>query len=175
MSFLDTAKRAFVGRADDYEDYDERYDNDYDDEYEEEPRRSLFSFLKRDNNDEDYEESYEREPYKSQSYSSRTTKERFTNTAKQTPTFTRSTMAGVEVIVHYPTSLDDATRIIREVKGNKITMFDISSIQTDEEARRVVDYIGGAAFGMECPFERLCPSIFCIAPTGVKFDIKKRY
>jgi FtsZ-interacting cell division protein YlmF len=84
-------------------------------------------------------------------------------------------MAGVEVIVHYPTSLDDATRIIREVKGNKITMFDISSIPTDEEARRVVDYIGGAAFGMECPFERLCPSIFCIAPTGVKFDIKKRY
>ena len=115
MSFLDTAKRAFVGRADDYEDYDERYDNDYDDEYEEEPRKSLFSFLKRDYDDEDYEESYEREPYKSQSYSSRTTKERFTNTAKQTPTFTRSTMAGVEVIVHYPTSLDDATRIIREV------------------------------------------------------------
>ena len=54
-------------------------------------------------------------------------------------------------------------------------MFDISSIPTDEEARRVVDYIGGAAFGMECPFERLCPSIFCIAPTGVKFDVKKRY
>ena len=84
-------------------------------------------------------------------------------------------MAGVEVIVHYPASLDDATRIIREVKNNKITLFDISAITSDAEARRVVDYIGGAAFGMECPFERLCPSIFCIAPMGVKLDAKKRY
>lgn len=179
MSFLDNAKRALGVKADDY--YDDRYDDEEYDEYEDddEPKRSLFSFLKR-NNDEEYEESYEEEP-KSRSYSSyssRTTdtRERFSQSfQKSTPTPSRANMSGVEVIVHYPASLDDATRIIREVKSNKITLFDISAITSDAEARRVVDYIGGAAFGMECPFERLCPSIFCIAPMGVKLDAKKRY
>ncbi len=179
MSFLDNAKRALGIKTDDYYD-DDRYDEEEYDEYEDEPKKSFFSFLKRDEyEDEGYEEPYEEEaPRRSYSsaYASRRTetRDRFAGEPR-TSSPTRSSMAGVEVTVHYPTSLDDATRIIREVKVNKITLFDISAISSEAEARRVVDYIGGAAFGMECPFERLCPTIFCIAPTGVKFDVKKRY
>ncbi len=178
MSFLDNAKRALGIKTDDYYD-DDRYDEEEYDEYEEEPKKSFFSFLKRDEYEEEYEDSYEEEaPRRSYSsaYASRRTetRDRFASEPKVSAP-TRSSMAGVEVTVHYPTSLDDATRIIREVKVNKITLFDISAISSEAEARRVVDYIGGAAFGMECPFERLCPTIFCIAPTGVKFDVKKRY
>lgn len=182
MSFLDNARRAFGSRPDDYYE-DDRYDEEYEDYEDEEPKKSFFSFLsKRD--EEDYEEeSYEKEPEEPRSryssYSSSRTatpRERyssFTQKPASTPAPAKSNLSGVEVTVHYPASLDDATRIIREVKGNKITIFDISAITSDEEARRVVDYIGGAAFGMECPFERLCPSIFCIAPVGVKIDSKK--
>ncbi len=178
MSFLDTARRMFGAETDEY--YDDRYEDEEYDEYEDdEPKKSLFSFLKR-NDEEDYEaETPEPEKARYSSYSSRTSSAReryssaFSKSAESTPV--RSNMSGVEVTVHYPASLDDATRIIREVKSNKITLFDISAITSDAEARRVVDYIGGAAFGMECPFERLCPSIFCIAPVGVKLDAKKRY
>lgn len=176
MSFLDNARRAFGTKSDEYYD-DDRYDEEYDDYIEDEPKKSLFSFLnRRSETDTEYEEEYEEptqrrysEP-KTSSYSSDKYKSGFT--AKTTST-ARTAMSGVEVTVHYPSSLDDATRIIREVKSNKITIFDISAITSDDEARRVVDYIGGAAYGMECPFERLCPSIFCIAPVGVKIDAKK--
>lgn len=180
MSFLDNAKRAFGVRSDEYYDED-KYDEEYEEYEEEEPKKSFFSFLgKRDEEEEEYEETYE-EPaprrYPTSSYSRTITpRERYSQTVAAKPASAqpiRSSLAGVEVTVHYPASLDDATRIIREVKGNKITIFDISAITSDDEARRVVDYIGGAAFGMECPFERLCPSIFCMAPVGVKIDAKK--
>lgn len=184
MSFLDNARRAFGGKPEDYYEDDRYEDEDYEDYDEEEPKKSFFSFLSKRTDDEDYEEeeSYEKEPVQSRRYSSysssRTTEPReryssFTQKPASTPAPTRTNLSGVEVTVHYPASLDDATRIIREVKSSKITIFDISAITSDDEARRVVDYIGGAAFGMECPFERLCPSIFCIAPVGVKIDAKK--
>lgn len=181
MSFLDTARRALGGKPDDYYEEDDRYEDEYEEYDDDEPKKSFFSFLsKRNDEDDEYEEeAYEKEPERARRYStsySRTSANSvgYSSLAQKTaPTPVRSSLAGVEVIVHYPASLDDATRIIREVKSNKITIFDISSITSDDEARRVVDYIGGAAFGMDCPFERLCPSIFCIAPVGVKIDAKK--
>lgn len=176
MSFLDNARRAFGTKSEDYYDED-RYDEEYDEYEEEEPKKSFFSFLGgRDKGEEEYEEEYE-EPaprtYQSSYSKTSSSSDRYKTSFTQKSTPVRSTLSGVEVTVHYPASLDDATRIIREVKSNKITIFDISAITSDDEARRVVDYIGGAAFGMECPFERLCPSIFCIAPVGVKIDAKK--
>ena len=171
MSFLDTAKRAFGSKTDDY--YDDRYE-EYDDEYEdyeEEPKKNLFSFLRRNDEDEydDYDED-EVAPKRKSSYSYSVGERLSSRRQKSSATESASK---AELTVHYPTSFDDATRIIRDVKADKITIFDISGITSDDEARRVVDYIGGAAFGMECPFERLCPSIFCIAPVGVKIDAKR--
>lgn len=183
MSFLETARRALSTKADEYFD-DRDYEQEYDEYEEEEPRKNLFSFLSRKSED-DYDEDYYEEDnsYKSnsynRSYSTRTaSRERFQSAfskPQQTTPAPRANLSGIEVTVHYPETFDDATKIIREVKANKITIFDISTITSDDEARRVVDYIGGAAEGMECPFKRLCPSIFCIAPTGVSFDLKKRY
>lgn len=185
MSFLDSARRALSNKSDDYYDdaeYDyeqEEYEDEYEDYEEEEPKRSFFSFLNRKSNN-DYEDEYEDyEPTTSRSYDksfSKSANDRyskdFVKPSSATPQ--RTSLAGVEVTVHYPESLDDATKIIREVKINKITIFDISTIASDDEARRVVDYIGGAAEGMECPFKRLCPSIFCIAPKGVTLDVRKQ-
>ena len=180
MSFLETARRALSTKADEYFD-DREYEDAYDEYEEAEPKKNLFSFLSK-RNDEDYEEEYEEDNtgYRTstgftRSYTARTSSsERFRGSQTTQPA-PRANLSGVEVTVHYPETFDDATKIIREVKANKITIFDISTITSDDEARRVVDYIGGAAEGMECPFKRLCPSIFCIAPSGVSFDLKKRY
>lgn len=184
MSFLETARRALSTKAEEYFD-DRDYDEEYDEYEEYEPKKNLFSFLSK-KTDEEYDEDYyeDESSYKTnnsynRSYSTRSSsRERFSGAfsrPQQPSPAARANLSGVEVTVHYPETFDDATKIIREVKANKITIFDISTITSDDEARRVVDYIGGAAEGMECPFKRLCPSIFCIAPTGVAFDIKKRY
>lgn len=72
-----------------------------------------------------------------------------------------------------PIGFDDSSKIVREVKENHITVFDMSGVTEIEEARRIVDYISGAAEGMECQFARICPSVFCLAPKGVELNNKR--
>ena len=181
MSFLDNARRALGGKVDDFEDerdYDEEYDS-----YEETPRRSLFSFLSRNKNDEyeDYEaeeQNAERRNSARQtsSYSYQRTSDRYgsgSSSSSRQNIRHESNASGAEIIVLYPTTFDDSAKLVKEVKDGKITIFDVSGIATPEEARRIVDYICGAAEGMDCPFSRLCPSVFCIAPKGVTITNRK--
>lgn len=172
MSFFDNAKRAFSSKYDEFYD-DDRDFEEYEDEYDEEPKRPLFSFL---NKKEEIEDEYDEEPrtYRNNSSSA---KERFQSPFQKTSTPAtpmRTSLGGVTIAVHYPESFNDASKIIREVKANKITIIDISTITSDEEARRIVDYIGGASEGMDCSFKRLCPSIFCFAPKGVDIELNKQ-
>lgn len=175
MSFLDNAKRAFSSKYDEFYD-DDRDFEEYEDEYEEEePRRPLFSFLNRKTEEDDYAE----EPVSSVR-STPTLKERYqsefrktTNSSAPAPAI-RTNLTGVTIAVHYPESFNDASKIIREVKASKITIIDISTITSDDEARRIIDYIGGASEGMDCEFKRLCPSIFCFAPKGVNMELNKQ-
>lgn len=173
MSFLDNAKRAFSTKYDEFYD-DDRDFEEYEDEYEDqEPKRPLFSFL---NRKEEVEEEYEDEPHTYQK-SAGTTRERYQSPFQKTATPTppiRTNLTGVTIAVHYPESFNDASKIIREVKASKITIIDISTITSDEEARRIVDYIGGASEGMDCSFKRLCPSIFCFAPKGVEIELNRQ-
>ncbi|MBQ3425962.1 MAG: cell division protein SepF [Clostridia bacterium] len=174
MSFLSSAKRLITGQ-----DYDDEYDEYYDDEeYEEEkPRKRFFSFLSKKDDYDDYDEEYEedikdkyltsRSTYKSSSF-----KENESLRKKVGSVFPKN-LQGVEMSIITPTSFDDSSRIVKEVKNGKITVFDMSGINNVEEARRIVDYICGAAEGMDCPFSRICPSVFCIAPDGVVINGKK--
>ncbi len=196
MSIFDTTKRAFGSGYDDYDDYDGYDDEMYDDEYEEEKphRKSFFSFFskKKDSFDDDYEEDlsdrsvrdqrsrdYNSRDYSSRSYSGSSRSSYSSSSRGLSSSRTASSQSSIrydsnpgeiEVKVLYPTSFDDSAELVREVKAGKITIFDVSGIPSNEDARRVVDYISGAAAGMECPFSRLCPSIFCIAPKGVRLN-----
>lgn len=179
MSFLENAKRAFSSRVDEYYD-DGDYEKDYEEyeDYEEEPKKPFFSFLskKQDEYDEEEEPYTENTRSYSSSFSRSSSRERTSAAfAKPQSTVSTANLKGAVISVLYPDSFNDATKIIHEVKANKITVFDISGIASDDDARRIVDYIGGAAEGMDCPFKRLCPSIFCITPQGVRLDIQKKY
>ena len=163
MSVFDSAKRLF-GSAGYEDEYDEYYD---DEEYEEEkPKKRFFSFLSRDKDDY-YEE--EEEPR----YSSRSSYKDTESIRKKAEASISGNLYGVEMSIITPTSFDDSSRIVKEVKSGKITVFDMSGINNVEEARRIVDYICGAAEGMDCPFSRICPSVFCIAPDGVIINGKR--
>lgn len=189
MSFFSNARRALGGKPtdDEYDNYDE-YDDEYEDgedyaDYDEDERAhkgffSFFSKKSRDYNDEKAEDEYERSDRyrdtRSSSYSSRPTSYSRGYSSYSSDSRNRyssgsgsSTVSGVEVTVLYPENFDKCNQIVQDVKAGKITIFDVSGIETVDEARRIVDYICGAAEGMECPFSRLCPSIFCIAPKGV--------
>lgn len=170
MSLFDSAKKLFGS-----EDYENEYYEYYDDEeYEEEkPRRKFFSFLSRDKDDysRDKDDYYEEE--EERRYSSRSSYRDTENIRKKTDAPMYKNLSGVEMSIITPTSFDDSSRIVKEVKSGKITVFDMSGINNVEEARRIVDYICGAAEGMDCPFSRICPSVFCIAPDGVIINGKR--
>lgn len=187
MSFIENSRRAFSpSDSYDYDSYDSRYDNRYDDEemdeYEDEPKKKGFlSFMsslfgKNKENDEEYDQEDDEEEYEESIHGrSRSSRDSYSTSYRggSGSSFRSSDISGTEVKVLYPTSFDDSANIVKEVKANKITIFDVSGISTNEDARRVVDYICGAAAGMDCPFSRLCPSIFCIAPKGVILSISK--
>ncbi|MGN0182525.1 MAG: cell division protein SepF [Candidatus Ornithomonoglobus sp.] len=82
----------------------------------------------------------------------------------------------VELVVFYPQTIDDSDRIVEAVQSGKLVMFIFEAGEgarnaeaaSDGTARRIVDYVGGAAKGMNCGFGRLSNGIFCIAPKNVK-------
>lgn len=191
MSFIDTTRRAISGRDYDYDnrDYDEEYD-EYEEEYEDKPRRNIFSLLfgtRNEDYDEYAEEEAEPKRERTSSYSNRSTASSARSAYSRAESASSyrekssprssirygANLSGVEITVLSPVGFDDSAKIVREVKEGKITIFDVSEIAAADEARRIVDYICGAAEGMDCPFSRICPSIFCIAPKGVVLNNKK--
>lgn len=186
MSFLDNAKKALSAKSSD--EYEDERDYEYEDEYEEKkPRKSIFSFLTGKADDE-YEDEYEEEDVPAEtassraSYysSSRSSSDRYSSnryassaSAKTPIRYNPTASSNTEVVLITLTNFDDSEKIVREVKSGKITIFDVSEIDSTEDARRIVDYISGAAAGMECPFSRLCHGIFCITPKGVTITTKK--
>ncbi len=82
----------------------------------------------------------------------------------------------VELVVFYPQTIDDSDRIVEAVQTGKLVMFIFEAgegarnpeVASDGTARRIVDYVGGAAKGMNCGFGRLSNGIFCIAPKNVR-------
>ncbi len=202
-NFFANAKRAFVGSDDyDERDLtdEEEYDEDSEEEYEEKKRisaKDFFSFLSgRPANEYDEEEEEDDEPEDDirRRFSYDRPRERATareaaskeRTATRDYSSSRQTAASgsshirynpasadTEIVVVSLTNFDDTEKIVREVKGDKIIIFDVSEIKSTEDARRVVDYISGAAAGMECPFSKLFNGIFCIAPKGVKLTTKR--
>lgn len=173
MSIFDSAKRVFSSKYDEFYDDDREFEEDEYEYEDEEPKRPLFSFLNKNTEEEEYED----EPRPFQRTTASSAREKYQSPFQKTTTPAapiRTNLTGVTLAVHYPESFNDASKIIREVKSSKITIIDISTITSDEEARRIVDYIGGASEGMDCSFKRLCPSIFCFAPKGVEIELNRQ-
>lgn len=193
MSLLNKAKLAIGSKPyDDEYDYDSYDGREYDEYEEEKPRRKgIFSFLSRKNyeDEEDYDDYEEKKEPRNTKSSDRYTSAyaSSSSSSKTDSSYSSSKYSGSsiryekpsassfksEMTMLYPMSFDNAADIVREVKSGKITVFDVSQIESSAEARRVVDYICGAAEGMECPFSWLCPSVFCMAPKGIKLNVKK--
>lgn len=180
MSFLRDTRRAFSSRdyREDYYESDRDYDEeDSEEEYEEEKTtRGFFSrlFGKKDDFEEEIEEEEER------SYSSRNrrqqTSERassYRSHASSTVNYAPKTAENIEIVALSHFNFPNAAEIVKEVKKGKVILFDISTLETAEDARRVVDYIGGAAEGMDCNFEKLFPSVFGISPKNITITAKK--
>lgn len=67
-----------------------------------------------------------------------------------------------------PTEFDDSTNVAKEVKEGRPVIFDVGNLET-EEARRIVDFVSGAAFGVNGDIKRVSGGTFVAAPRN--YDI----
>lgn len=124
---------------------------------------SVKSFIGMDEEDEYYEddelieedEEYEEEPKKRFSG--------FTSRAKVVPINSSATS---KVRIIKPKSFEESGKIADEIKGNRLVIFDVTGLDTDE-ARRIVDFIVGAAYAVNGNVRRVSGGIFVAAPNSI--------
>ena len=125
---------------------------------------SVKNFIGMDDEDEYYDddeymddEDYEDEPKKQKfsSFSSRT--------AKVVPVRSGSNN---KVRIIKPKSFEESGKIADEIKGSRLVIFDVTTLDVDT-ARRIVDFIVGAAYALDGNVRRVSGGIFVAAPNGI--------
>ena len=65
-----------------------------------------------------------------------------------------------------PSDINDSTNVANEIKEGRLVIFDVGQID-NEEARRIVDYMSGAAYGVNGKVRRVSEGIFVAAPKNI--------
>lgn len=74
--------------------------------------------------------------------------------------------ASSRIRIMKPSEFDDSTGIADEIKGGRLVIFDVGNLDTSE-ARRVVDFVSGAAYGVNGNVRRVSGGIFVAAPRNI--------
>lgn len=74
--------------------------------------------------------------------------------------------ASSRIRIMKPSEFDDSTGIADEIKGGRLVIFDVTNLGNDD-ARRVVDFISGAAYGVSGNVRRVSGGIFVAAPRNI--------
>lgn len=72
----------------------------------------------------------------------------------------------LKVVVMQPESFEDARGIADHLKTKKPVIINLESLETDV-ARRVVDFLSGAVYGLDGNIQKVSAGIFLIAPYNV--------
>lgn len=74
--------------------------------------------------------------------------------------------ASSRIRIMKPSEFDDSTGIADEIKGGRLVIFDVGNLDATE-ARRVVDFVSGAAYGLSGNVRRVSGGIFVAAPRNI--------
>ncbi len=65
-----------------------------------------------------------------------------------------------------PAAFDDSTRVADEIKAGRLVIFDVGGLDASD-ARRVVDFVSGAVYGVNGNVKRVSGGIFVAAPRNI--------
>lgn len=77
-----------------------------------------------------------------------------------------SSAGGSRIRIIKPKDFNDSLRVADEIKANRLVIFDVGELD-GEDARRVVDIVAGAAYGLEGNIRRVSGGIFVAAPRNI--------
>ena len=151
MSFLDKFLNVMRLNPDDDDDF---YNEDYDYDDEEEEVKPKSSFKKREKVDTFTDDDNET-PVKT--------------TPKVTPirpSKKQQNLAGMEVCVIKPTSVEDAREITETLLNNRTVVLNVEGLDV-EIAQRIIDFTSGSCFAISGNLQKISNYIFIITPAAV--------
>ena len=151
MSFLDKFLNVMRLNPDDDDDF---YNEDYDYDDEEEEVKPKSSFKKREKEDT-FTDDYKEKPVKT--------------TPKVTPirpSKKQQNLAGMEVCVIKPTSVEDAREITETLLNNRTVVLNVEGLDV-EIAQRIIDFTSGSCFAISGNLQKISNYIFLVTPTNV--------
>lgn len=124
---------------------------------------NMLNFMKLDDDKDDFEDDFdvEEEPYT-------VPEEKPTVTTKKmnTKIVNIHATSQMKVIVLNPEKYDDAQEICDHVKSKKPVVINLE-LMNPEMARRIIDFLSGAAYALDGHIQKVANNIFIIAPPNV--------
>ena len=151
MSFLDKFLNVMRLNPDDDDDF---YNEDYDYDDEEEEVKPKSSFKKREKEDT-FTDDYKEKPVKT---APKVTPIR--------PSKKQQNLAGMEVCVIKPTSVEDAREITETLLNNRTVVLNVEGLDV-EIAQRIIDFTSGSCFAISGNLQKISNYIFIITPAAV--------
>ena len=151
MSFLDKFLNVMRLNPDDDDDF---YNEDYDYDDEEEEVKPKSSFKKREKEDT-FTDDYKEKPVKT--------------TPKVTPirpSKKQQNLAGMEVCVIKPSSMEDTREIADTLVDNSTVILNLEGIDV-ELAQRIIDFTSGACYSLGGSLQKVSSYIFVLGPYNV--------
>ena len=102
------------------------------------------------------------------------------NTGKKNKVVGMPGMQQVKVIISQPSTFEQSEEICEHLKEKKSIILNLEYVNKDV-ARRIVDFVGGAVYGLDGNIQKISNSIFLVAPFNyeitnevMKEDIKNK-
>lgn len=150
MSFFDKFLNVMRLSPDDDDDF---YNEEYD--YEDEDEKPKSSFKAKRQREDDFTDDYRERPVKT--------------TPKVTPirpSKKQQNLAGMEVCVIKPTSVEDAREITETLLNNRTVVLNVEGLDV-EIAQRIIDFTSGSCFAISGNLQKISNYIFIITPADV--------
>ncbi|MFW6287766.1 MAG: cell division protein SepF [bacterium] len=76
---------------------------------------------------------------------------------------------GFRIMVHSPDSFAEVQNIVDQLKSRKPIILNLEEMERDK-ARRIVDFISGAVYGIDGNVQKISDAIFVFTPPNVELD-----
>ena len=76
---------------------------------------------------------------------------------------------GLKIMLHEPESFSEVESIIDELKSRKPIILNLQLLEKDA-ARRIIDFVSGAVYGMDGNIQKIAESVFIFTPSNVEIS-----
>ncbi len=76
---------------------------------------------------------------------------------------------GFRIMVHSPESFTEVQNIVDQLKSKKPIILNLEAMERDM-ARRIVDFITGAVYGIDGNVQKISDAIFVFTPNNINID-----